>query len=175
MTKPEWIETALARYERPLLRHARRITRDDELARDVVQDTFLRLCKQDPERLREGLPRWLFTVCRNRALDVAKRSGRTGSLAEGQFEALESDEPTPAQALEEQENRQDVKALLSALPERQQQVLRLKFQDELSYREIGEIAGVSVGNVGYLIHTALRRLRGRFDARADVVSLRRAR
>ena len=52
MTQPgdsrtEWVNGALKRYERPLIAYALRITGNLETARDVVQDTFLRLCRAD--------------------------------------------------------------------------------------------------------------------------------
>ena len=56
MTEPEvagghaeFIRAALVRYEAPLVRYALGFTDDLETARDVVQDTFLRLCKQPPD------------------------------------------------------------------------------------------------------------------------------
>ncbi len=60
----DWIGSVLARFEKPLLRYASFITRDIERAREVVQDTFLRLCKRKPVPAEDHLPAWLFTVCR---------------------------------------------------------------------------------------------------------------
>ena len=45
------------------------------------------------------------------------------------------------------------------LPDNQQEVIRLKFQNDLSYREISEITGLSVSNVGFLLHVGIKRLR----------------
>ena len=50
--------------------------------------------------------------------------------------------------------------LLADLPRNQQEVVRLKFQDGLSYRDIAEITGFTSSNIGYLLHVALKRLRG---------------
>ena len=50
-------------------------------------------------------------------------------------------------------------ALVGDLPENQREVLRLKFQCGLKYREISEVTGLSVSNVGFLIHTAISTLR----------------
>ena len=70
-------------YESQLIAYAANILAGDfERARDVVQDAFLRLFQADPARVRENLKAWLYTVCRNRALDVL-RKGRTGSRCEG--------------------------------------------------------------------------------------------
>ena len=64
---------ALREYERPLVSYALGITGNLEQARDVVQDTFLKLCNQDPAKLDGHLAQWLYTVCRNRALPKSSR------------------------------------------------------------------------------------------------------
>ncbi len=69
-SKAEWIKKALHRYERPLLRYAARITGNAEAARDVVQETFLRLCSAKREKVEDHLAAWLYTVARNHALNV---------------------------------------------------------------------------------------------------------
>ena len=51
--------------------------------------------------------------------------------------------------------------LLATLSANQQEVVRLKFQAGLSYRQISEVTGLSVTNVGFLLHTAIARLRKR--------------
>ena len=53
----------------------------------------------------------------------------------------------------------NVHELLAELTEQQQEVVRLKFLHELSYKEISEVTGLSLGNVGYILHHALVRLR----------------
>ena len=72
-----------------------------------------------------------------------------------------SREPTPDGALELRESAERVASYLAHLPDREQEIVRLKFQEDLSYREIGEVLGLSVANVGYLLHMALKKLRAR--------------
>jgi len=71
----ERIRSAIDLYQGRLIAFAARITGDWESARDVVQDTFLRLCREDLDAIADHLPAWLFRVCRNRALDVRKKEG----------------------------------------------------------------------------------------------------
>jgi len=56
------------------------------------------------------------------------------------------------------------------LPENQQEVLRLKFQEQLSYKEISEVTGFPVTNVRYLLHISLKRVRERLRERLDLAS-----
>ena len=75
--------------------------------------------------------------------------------------------PGPAQLLERRETLSRVLLALESLPPREQEVLRLKFQNGLSYREIASTVGISVSNVGYLIHTALKKVRAELERHSD--------
>jgi DNA-directed RNA polymerase specialized sigma24 family protein len=63
----------LQRYERPLIRYAHGYTSDLEEARDIVQDVFVKLSQCLHTLDHERLAPWLFTVCRNRALDHQRK------------------------------------------------------------------------------------------------------
>lgn len=170
-SREEWILSALRRYERRLCLYAARLTGDPERARDVVQETFLRLCTERRERVEGHVAEWLFTVCRNRALDLrAKETGMQRILEDGVAERPELD-GDPARTLETREERGRVRRFLDALPDAQREVLLLKFQQGLSYREIGRVTGHSVSNVGFLIHRGMRALRERL---AGEIRLERA-
>src|SRR5512143_2748357 len=68
-----WMRGVLDRFEVRLTSYAARLTGNVESARDVVQDTFLRLWSADRAAVEPILPQWLFAVCRNRAVDVRRR------------------------------------------------------------------------------------------------------
>jgi RNA polymerase sigma-70 factor (ECF subfamily) len=153
------IDTILSRYEGPLLRYASRLLGDVDRARDVVQDTFLRLCREDPARLDGHLAQWLFTVCRNRAIDVRRQESHVEPLDERSLEARPSVAPGPARVLEAREDLAAVLRTLATLPPSQQEVLRLKLQAGLSYQEIASVTGLTVNHVGVLLHNALKAIR----------------
>lgn len=157
--KSEWVVDALELHERALIRYATWLLGDLDSARDVVQETFLRLCREDPRRIGDHLAAWLFTVCRNLAIDTRKKAARSVPL---------SAEVTVECDLEE---RHDARAalghvleILATLPRNQREVVHLRFQGGLSYRDISDVTGLSVGNVGFLLHTAMRAIRGRVSA-----------
>jgi len=157
--RDEFVERAMADYEGPLLGYAMGILHDLERARDVVQDTFIRLCQQDREKVGRGLKTWLYTVCRNRALDVLRKDRRLVEFEEGQAERIESTAAGPDQAADWDERVGQVMKALGRLSANQREVIGLKFQQGMSYREISEATGLSTGNVGFLLHTGLKRLR----------------
>ncbi|HRX83286.1 MAG TPA: sigma-70 family RNA polymerase sigma factor, partial [Pirellulaceae bacterium] len=99
----DWINTVVQQYERPLVRYAAQITGDLERGRDVAQDTFLRLCKQDREQLDGHLVEWLYTVCRNRALDVRRKESRMRSMTAEQTSVQESRDTDQAEVAERQD------------------------------------------------------------------------
>ena len=81
------------------------------------------------------------------------------TLADEALSVRPSSEPSPAALAEQRDSAGRILGFLAELPENQQETLRLKFQNGLSYREISQITGLSISNVGVLIHTGLKTLR----------------
>jgi RNA polymerase sigma factor (sigma-70 family) len=162
-----WVSDAVVRFQGPLTLYASRLLHDAESARDVVQETFLKLYASERSSIDGHLAEWLFTVCRNRALDVLRKEQRMSQLREEHVVRCLSPGPAPLEAAERQELGERVLELLETLPVNQREVIRLKFQNGFSYQEISRISGHSVSNVGYLIHAGIKTLRGHlFDGQA---------
>lgn len=155
-----WLAAVFARLEGPLVGYAARLIGDADRGRDVVQDAFLRLCREAHDATGDHVAAWLYTVCRNRALDVRKKERRMKSLPASAADAATDRMPDPALAAERDDDARRAIALLDRLPENQQEVIRLKIEHGLKYREISEVTGLSVSNVGYLLHQGLKTLRG---------------
>jgi RNA polymerase sigma factor (sigma-70 family) len=158
---------AIADFEAPLLRFARTLVA--EHAHDVVQDTFERLLIEERERVEGHLGPWLFTVCRNRALELKRRTGRDYPLSED--DEMTSPDVSPEGAAVERDQRRALRETLDTLPERQREVVALRFAGGLSYQEIAEVTKLSVTNVGFILHTALKALRVRMQ-RAEATERR---
>jgi RNA polymerase sigma factor (sigma-70 family) len=158
-----WLRQVVEQYECRLVRFVTRLLAGDvERARDVVQDAFLKLCREDTESVQDHVGPWLFTVCRNRALDIRKKESRMNPLSDVQAASRPSREPNQAETLETRESAGQALKLLASLPDKQQEVIRMKVEHGLSYREIGSVLGISVSNVGYLIHQGMKTLRHRY-------------
>jgi RNA polymerase sigma factor (sigma-70 family) len=160
------LRALLRRFELPLLQYATRILGDRDRARDVVQETFVELERSKRRQLDHAPAKWLFTVCRNRALNICRKEKRMTYLEEEILEKEPGDMPAPSERIEQEEARGFLLRIVATLPPRQQEVLQLKFQNDLSYQEIAEITKLSVSHVGVLIHTALKTLRARHAAAA---------
>lgn len=160
-----FLERTFAEQQAPLTRYATRLLHGDaDRARDVVQDTFVKLMAQPIEQVEGHTVEWLFTVCRHRALDVHRKEGRMKRFADGEAERVTTAEARPGRALEAAEMHARLLEMIEHLPANQQEVVRLKFQNGFSYKEISGITSLSVSNVGFLIHTAVARLRTDFAA-----------
>ncbi len=155
------LTTLLRRFELPLLQYATRILGDRERARDVVQETFVELQKDQRRQTDSAPAKWLFTVCRNRALNICRKEKRMTYLDEEILDREPGSGPPPNEQIEREEAKGFLLRIVATLPPRQQEVLQLKFQNDLSYQEISEITHLSVSHVGVLLHTALKTLRAR--------------
>lgn len=163
VSREAWLREVVETYESQLVRYAARMLDGDvERARDVVQDALLKLCRDSSLAFKEHIGPWLFTVCRNRALDIRKKESRMHPLNEVQADSQSSRETNQAEAMENREDAGRIRRMLGDLPDNQQEVIRLKVEHDLSYREIGNVMGISVSNVGYLIHQGMKTLRQRY-------------
>ena len=75
-----WVLGFLEEYEGRLVRYAARMLGEEDSARDVVQYTFMRLCEHPPDETKQRTVQWLFTVCRNKAVDVLRKERKNVQL-----------------------------------------------------------------------------------------------
>jgi RNA polymerase sigma-70 factor, ECF subfamily len=167
---------ALDQFEGRLLRYAQRLLGNLDDARDVVQFVFLRLCDETPDEIGDRLAQWLYTVCRNRALDVLRASGREGvgwapptteSANGGQSPPYQppSREVDPADSAEQAELHDLLRVLVEELPQSQREAIDL-WAEGFSYAEISRILACQEGNVRVLVHRGLKALREHPQVRA---------
>ncbi len=154
------IEELFAALESPLLSYALRLTGDAGAAEDIVQETFMRLHARF-DGVREPR-RWLYRTVHNLALNHRRQAGRTVPLGPaGDDGSPAVDDPADPQPLpDEQIARWEgiglVRLSLESLDDRSRELVRLKFNEDLSYKEISAHTGLNIGHVGYLLHHALK-------------------
>ena len=168
----ESIEELFAALESPLLSYALRLLGERAPAEDTVQEAFMKLHEQFAEV--QEPRRWLYRTVHNLALNQRRQAGKVVSLdqpAEGASAAAQDTadpEPLPDEQIVRWEGIGLVRLSLGALDERSREIVRLKFHEELSYKEISERTGLTTGHVGYLLHHALKTI-GAELARTGVV------
>jgi len=157
---PALVKQALDLYESALIAYAASILHGDvERAREVVQDSFLKLYLSDPDKVRDNVKAWLYTVCRNRAFDVLRKEQRLDLGNDDAIASFSDWRPDPSQSNDTHDLADRVWQTVELLSPNQQEVLRLKYVHDLSYKDIATATGLSVGNVGFIMHVAIKRLR----------------
>ena len=154
------IEEAFLTLEAPLLAYALRLLKEPAMAQDVVQEAFLRW-HADFQSVRDPR-RWLFRTVHNLALNQHRRDRKVIPLNPSPDDAnapdldLTDPLPLPDEQLARLESFGLVRLSLATLDERSRELIRLKFHEGLSYKEMSTRTGLAVGNIGYLLHHALK-------------------
>lgn len=154
-------EVVVSEYEAALLRYAGRILHNDNAAQDVVQNAFIRLFRrwEDDMTPSPKLSSWLYRVTHNCAVDYLRKESRRHllhtRLAE---EHAKFAPPDRGKAFRISEAAEGAAAALKTLKLREQQLVVLKVYEEKSYKEISEITGLTVSNVGYILHHAMKKM-----------------
>jgi len=165
------MEAIVAEFEAPLLRYATRILNNPTTAQDVVQNVFIKLFRlwREGTHPDDRLKGWLYRVTHNEAVDHVRRESRLSTLHEKHAEEQRSQCPDGQHCRPGDDDR---KALVlqhvRALKPREQQVVLLRLEEGLSYREISEATGRTEGNVGNILHHAVRKLSVRLK-RAEAI------
>jgi RNA polymerase sigma-70 factor (ECF subfamily) len=139
------LEELYARHSRSVYRRARMLLRDDEAARDLTQEVFMRLMRA-PGKVpaQPTVTAWLHCVTTNLCLNQLRDRTRHNVLLATTYrsEGVVASQP---------ETRITVMEILARIPEDLQEVAVYFFLDELTYDEIAELLGVSRRTVGKLL------------------------
>jgi RNA polymerase sigma-70 factor (ECF subfamily) len=156
-------EQIVGRYQRPVVSLIARITGDRALAEDLAQETFVKafrnLAAFDTTR---RLSSWLFRIAHNTAIDAMRRSRPSGSIdatefasATGQHEPATPPGPDP---VERQELGRALEAALAELRSDQRAAIVLRYENGLSFDEIGIVLGVPEVTARSHVHRARKEL-----------------
>jgi RNA polymerase sigma-70 factor (ECF subfamily) len=144
-------------------------TRDPHTAEDVTEAVFLRALsglngfREQGEGEASTFRAWLFTIARHTISNERRRDRRHPAEPIELALDLRATDDTAATAETRLEAERALAAVMELPPERRQAII-LRFVDELSAREIGEIMGKSEGAVRVLIHRALASVRQRLES-----------
>jgi RNA polymerase sigma-70 factor (ECF subfamily) len=174
------------RHANAVFAAALRVTRDREIAAEVVQETFLTLWNRAElfDASRGALASWLLTIARNRAIDRLRAAGRHERAATfssfgrgdmddqstvewltstGELIGAAGSEPGPEMALSDKETRESIQDALASLSPLERRVIELAYDTGLTQAEIAAQLGWPMGTVKTRTRRALRHLRERLE------------
>jgi RNA polymerase sigma-70 factor (ECF subfamily) len=131
---------------------------DDRLAEDLTSATFEKAWRGRARYRRDlaAFSTWLFSIARNVAIDYYRQRRTELSLDDI---PLQADERTPDRTVEQRDEVAQLVRLLNALPERERELVALKYGANCTNRNIANLTGLSESNVGTILHRVVRRLR----------------
>jgi RNA polymerase sigma-70 factor (ECF subfamily) len=160
------LEELFSRYRALAYRVAHRLLGNEADALDAVQEGFVKaLTHLDSFQGRSAFKTWLLRVVSNAALDFGRQRGRRETLSLDPHKTRDRD-PTlplalddPAHGLERADLRRLLDEALATLSEAQRRTFVLHAEAELSYREVAEVLGISIGTVMSRLYYARQKLR----------------
>jgi RNA polymerase sigma-70 factor (ECF subfamily) len=162
----EVLEELFLRHRALAYRVAHRLLGNEADALDAVQEGFVKALTHLPSFAgRSSFKTWLLRVVSNAALDLGRQRGRRESLSFDAFmvsdrEGLQPSElADPSGNLERADLRRLIDRALAELPEAQRRTFVLHAEAELSYREVAEVLGISIGTVMSRLFYARQKLR----------------
>ena len=156
----EAVSQLLERHARRVRDYVRMLVKDGDVADDLTQEVLIKVVKVlDEGRYTDKgrfLP-WVLRIAHNRVLDYfrAQKQVKTVSESNSGFDIWGNKnlaEPSIEDQLVSEQQAEEVRALIELLPEEQREVVKMRYYEGLSFKEIAELTGVS-------INTALGRMR----------------
>ncbi|KYG71671.1 RNA polymerase sigma-70 factor (ECF subfamily) [Roseivirga ehrenbergii] len=143
-----------------LYRFAFNIVKDEELAKDVVQECMIKVWeKRDEVKHINNLEAWCMQVTRNRALDkLRSKHVKKTDLFEVEFDTRK-EKDTPVVLTERNEIMNRIQFLIDALPSRQREVMQLRDIEGYSYKEIADMLEIDINLVKTNLFRARRKLK----------------
>lgn len=150
------------RHHRMLYNFFLRLTSNQHISEDLVQEVFLRILKyRHTYKGDSKFTVWMFRIARNARIDYFRKD-RRAQHDDIEEKNLYSEEPNPDQLLERGQDVDLLKSALDKIPVEDREVLMLSRFEQIKYREIAHILGCMEGTVKARVHRAMGRLRDTF-------------
>lgn len=148
-------------YAQPIFRYLFSRIGSFPEAEDATAQTFLVALERFPSYRHDGFfASWLFAIARNKAMDYFRKQHKEISLDEVE---LIPEDANPLQQMIQTERTAALSKLIKALPEDEQELIRLRYVAELSFAEIGHLLGQKEDAVKKRLYRLLERLRIQVD------------
>ena len=155
------LEELVVRHTSPLTGYLFRLTGGRrELAEDIVQETFVQVIQHIGQyTYPKPFKAWLYAIATNRARNHYASADTRRTVAGGDDPLLQDMSPEPETVVEQQEALDEIAMAVMALPDGQREVILLRYTQELTLAEIGEVLDIPEGTVKSRLSLGLKRLR----------------
>lgn len=155
-------EAFVHRYHVPIHQYVERMLKDTKKAEDVVQETFIRLLNQLKNKQVPSYPKaWLYRVASNLCKDYWRSAQyRSEDTAKEEMPVTVDPKSSVIEIYEKQETRKEIMSSLKHLSQPQQQIVLLRFYQDMKLKEIAEIMALPLGTVKSNLFHALKKLKG---------------
>jgi RNA polymerase sigma-70 factor (ECF subfamily) len=161
-------ETLVRRHGAAVLGYLTKMTHNQDHAEDLFQETFQKVHQHAGGFKGDDLRPWIFKIATNAAIGQWRKEKKHAAISlnaclDGHNcptleSTLASNEPEPAEHLHLDEKRRAVRAALEQLPTQQRAALILSYYHKLTYQQIAESLGCSIGTVKTHIFRALKKM-----------------
>lgn len=156
-------EELVRRYQQPLGRYLRRLAGNEQLAEELLQQTWLSVLEHlgrfDPTIGSGGFKAWLFRIATNKANDHWRSNGRERAAKSGLRLVIDGESPHAGHAAEGSEQAEKLKRAIEQLPEAQREVLLLRYYADMKFIEIAEMLGCPLNTALGRMHKAMLKLK----------------
>ncbi len=156
----ESFDMLMEKYQNKMFNLAYQITHDEDVSKDIVQDSFFKAYKKLKvfDRNRKFFS-WIYRITLNESLNCKKRYSYSTELNESNSPTVSS----PCKKFELEETAARVQSAINKLSPKYRKLIILKHNQELSYREISEIVGIPEGKVKSRLYIAREKLKDNLD------------
>lgn len=163
-TRDEGFRQLVIRYQQRLYHVIRRQVPSHEDADDILQNTFIKVFRHlSGFENRSELYTWLYRIASNEVINHLHRSKRN------RVEELKMNDPRQADAyINTDDLSETLETIICTLPERQQMVFRMRYYDELSYKEIAALLSLTEGALKASFHHAVKKIEEELKAKQIV-------
>ena len=171
-----YLETIVRRYSREVIKAAKRVGKDPDEVDDLVQGAWVHILNNLDSYEGRGLfGAWIYKVAFNYCRDIARRRSKRSRRRErmkgdGAFQELFWTPPDPQSELELEQTIASLRAAISRLPQRQKEVIDLRFLQDRPLPEVAQAMGVPKGTIRSYVSRGIKNLRSYLTEQSDGLS-----
>jgi RNA polymerase sigma factor (sigma-70 family) len=142
-----------------MYRFAQRLLKDEEEAKDIVQEAMIRVWnKREEMHTYLNMEAWCMRIVRNLSLDRIKSKQYNSDRLDSTYN-LSASGATPEQKTETDNTMENIHNFIASLPDKQRQIMQLRDIEGFSYKEIGDILNLDANNVKVNLFRARKSVR----------------